>query len=68
MEKVKLLAKSSLGQVVICKCCMVHVSIPGISLHLSDSQFTRLSQMVNEASDKLVDGALQMLSREEGEK
>ena len=61
MEKVKVLVKNSTGNVMRCSGGIVHVNIPGVSLHLDDLQFISLSRMMSEAADKLMNGALKVL-------
>lgn len=60
-KKVKVLARNSAGSVMRCPGGVVHVNIPGVSLHLDDFQFVSLSRLVSSASEKLMDGAIKVL-------
>ena len=61
MEKAKLLAENSVGNIQRCPGGCVHINIPGVSLHLNEFQFVSLSRMMQEASSKLMDHTLRML-------
>lgn len=61
MQKAKVLAKNSTGNIVRCPGGVVHINIPGVSLHLDDFQFVSVARLVSEASSKLMDGALKVL-------
>lgn len=65
MGQAKVLAKGPMGQVAMCECCVVHVDIPGMSLHLNDWQFLSLARMMNDASGKIMNATLKMLSEDE---
>lgn len=64
MGDAKVLAKGPMGRVAICECCVVHVDIPGISLHLNDWQFLSLAKMMNDASEKIMNTTLRILTEE----
>jgi hypothetical protein len=64
MEKVKVLADNSIGTISICECGVISVNIPGISLRFNDFQFLSLAGIMTQASNKLMDGALKMLSED----
>ncbi len=61
MEKAKVLAKSSTGNVSRCPGGCIHLNIPGISLHLTELQFITLSRMMQDASSCLMDESLKIL-------
>lgn len=68
MKQIKILSKNAMGKVAICECGVVHINIPGISLHLTDWTFVNLALMMSEASDKLMNAGLKMLCEEEKNK
>ena len=61
MEKGHLLATSSAGVVARCPGGRVHVSIPGVSLHMTELDFLAVSRLMQEASTCLMDDSLKTL-------
>ena len=61
MEKMKILVRNSVGNVMKCPGGVIHVNIPGVSLHLNEIQFVSFSRMIQEASSNLMDDALRIL-------
>jgi len=64
MKKIKMIAKNSAGNVMRCPGGIVHINIPGVSLHLHELQFIAVARLMQDASSCLMEDALSVLLKE----
>ena len=69
MKKGQHLAKKNgIGNVFRCSGGCVHVNMYGVSLNFNELSFLKFSNMVQEASSKMLDEGLKVLLEDEGKK
>lgn len=61
MNQSKVLIKNQDGSIFKCQGGLIHVNLPGVSLHLNEVTFLSIARMMQKASSTLIDDGLRVL-------